>query len=137
MKGYLNRPDATKESITSDGFFKTGDVVIYETETNLFKIVDRLKELIKYKGFQVPPASLESLLLSHPHVKDVAVIGIYDDKQATELPRAYIVKGSNNGLSDDQLCKSIEEWVAKRVANHSKLRGGVKLIDIIPKRYVL
>ncbi|TIB95876.1 AMP binding protein [Wallemia mellicola] len=133
MKGYLNRPDATAECMTPDGFFKTGDVAIWDNKLNLFKIVDRLKELIKYKGFQVPPASLEGLLLSHPEVKDVAVIGVYDDKQSTELPRAYIVPKNEANMYDAKWCADVQTWVSTRVANHSKLRGGVITIDIIPK----
>ncbi|TIB32824.1 hypothetical protein E3P84_02411 [Wallemia ichthyophaga] len=133
MKGYLNRPEATAECMTADDFFKTGDVAIFDKKTQLFKIVDRLKELIKYKGFQVPPAALESLLLSNPEVKDVAVIGVYDDKQATELPRAYVVPQKDSNVNNHKWCKEVEDWMASKVANHSKLRGGVKTIDAIPK----
>lgn len=93
----------------------------------------RLQELIKYKGFQVPPAALESLLLSHSEVKDVAVIGVYDDKQVTELPRAYVVPHKVTNMNNQKWCKDVEDWVASKVANHSKLRGGVKTIDVIPK----
>ncbi|KAJ3574536.1 hypothetical protein NP233_g1706 [Leucocoprinus birnbaumii] len=90
MKGYLNRPDATKDSITHDKWFKTGDVAIRDSDGHYY-IVDRRKELIKYKGFQVPPAELESVLLGHPDIADAAVIGVDSAKEATELPRAYVV----------------------------------------------
>lgn len=129
-----------------------------------FSIVDRLKELIKYKGFQgehrprdptlpfssiltwyfsrcrtVPPADLEALLLTHPKVDDVGVIGIMSEEQATELPRAYIVpQGGLDKWQDGGARKRLEEeivkWVGGQVANHKKLRGGVVFIDAIPKR---
>ncbi|CCO29735.1 putative 4-coumarate--CoA ligase 3 Short=4CL 3 [Rhizoctonia solani AG-1 IB] len=85
MKGYLNNPAATKNTITPDGWFKTGDVVIRDKD-GFYTIIDRLKELIKYKGSQVPPADLENLLLSHPDIIDAGVIGIESVEQATELP---------------------------------------------------
>lgn len=149
MKGYLNRPDATAESMTSDGFFKTGDIAIYDSKTRLFKVVDRMKvggglllfqvlltpsqELIKYKGFQVTPAPLEALIMSNTEVMDAAVIGVYDDKQATELPRAYVVPQHASNFNNEAWCAEIGAWVADTVANHSKLRGGVCTIDVIPK----
>lgn len=95
-------------------------------------MVDRVKELIKYKGFQVPPAELESLLLQHPQVVDSGVIGIWDDSQATELPRAYIVASADT-TDKDSLAKEVATWVASKVANHKRLRGGVIVIDAIPK----
>lgn len=132
MKGYLNNKEATDDCITSDGWFKTGDVAIMKD--NYFWIVDRKKELIKYKGFQVPPAELESLLLSHPKVADVAVIGIEDKEQATELPRAYVVLGHDAKSEDAKtVAKEIIDWTAKKVASHKRLRGGVRIIDEIPK----
>lgn len=95
------------------------------------RVVDRIKELIKYKGFQVAPAELEALLLTHPKVMDAGVIGVYDDSQATELPRAYIV--AKPGVSTSDLDKEVSDWVAGRVAPHKKLRGGVVVIEAIPK----
>lgn len=91
-----------------------------------------MKELIKYKGFQVPPAELEGLLASHPDIDDVAVIGIYQKEQATEVPRAYIVvkKGVEGSPATE---KKIVDWLAKKVANHKRLRGGVRFVDEIPK----
>ncbi|KAL8749107.1 MAG: hypothetical protein Q9184_006937, partial [Pyrenodesmia sp. 2 TL-2023] len=90
FKGYLNNPEGTQNALTEDGFFKTGDVGYQDSNGN-FYITDRVKELIKYKGFQVPPAELEGLLTSHPKINDVAVVGLYDKAQATEVPRAYVV----------------------------------------------
>ena len=74
MKGYLDNEEATKDTLSSDGWLRTGDIAKYD-EDHYFYIVDRLKELIKVKGFQVPPAELEDLLRGHPEVADVAVIG--------------------------------------------------------------
>src|SRR3981081_3666968 len=85
MRGYLNNEEATRSSIDADGFFHTGDIGHIDDRDEYF-IVDRLKELIKYKGFQVPPAELEAVLLSHPKVADAAVIGIPDD-EAGEIPQ--------------------------------------------------
>lgn len=84
FKGYLNNPVGTKNALTDDGYFKTGDVGHQDSKGN-FYITDRVKELIKYKGFQVPPAELEGLLLGNDEVDDVAVIGIYEEDQATEV----------------------------------------------------
>lgn len=132
MKGYLNNPTATANSVTSDGWFKTGDIAVRDEE-GYYKIVDRKKELIKYKGFQVPPAELESVLLEHPEIVDAAVIGIDDPAQATELPRAYIVHkaGATNALKS--FPRDVQLWIETRVAKHKFLRGGVVIIDAIPK----
>ena len=87
---------------------------------------------MKYKGFQVPPAELEGYLIGHPDIDDVAVIGIDDHEQATEVPRAYVVpkKGVEAGKAKE---KEIQDWLAKKVANHKRLRGGVRFVDEIPK----
>lgn len=136
MKGYLNNKAATEDSITSDEWFKTGDIATRDDE-GFYYIVDRRKELIKYKGFQVPPAELESVLLTHPEIADAAVIGIHSTKAATELPRAYVVhaKPDEIGLENQKVafCREIETWIQKKVARHKYLRGGVVVLDIIPK----
>jgi len=134
MKGYLNNSTATKESITTDGWYKTGDVCVRDTD-GCYTIVDRIKELIKYKGFQVPPAEMEALLLQHPKVVDVAVIGVYSEKDATELPRAYVVpkEKPQPGADSAAFSAEIQDWVRGRVAKHKFLRGGVVIIDQIPK----
>lgn len=138
MKGYRNNKAATDECLTSDGWFKTGDIAI--CKDNFLYIVDRKKELIKYKGFQVPPAELESVLLGNPDVADVAVVGVHDKEQATELPRAYVVPKPTvidlrNSTPEQQqeVGKRIQDWLGSRVANHKKLRGGVVLIEEVPK----
>ena len=131
FKGYLNNPEGTSIALTEDGYFKTGDVGHQDAEGNFF-ITDRVKELIKYKGFQVPPAELEGILAAHPNVNDVAVIGVYDKEQASELPRAYIVPANGLGTGKKE-AKEIIEWMNQKVANHKKLRGGVRFVDVIPK----
>ncbi|KAH7926973.1 AMP binding protein [Leucogyrophana mollusca] len=131
MKGYLGNPSATAASITPDGWFKTGDIVVRDKD-GFYTIVDRRKELIKYKGFQVPPAELESVLLQHPDVADAAVIGVESKEEATELPRAYIVPASPS-YNTPEFARSVQGWVAERVAPHKRLRGGVVLIDVVPK----
>src|SRR5438132_6519511 len=89
MKGYLNRPEATAQTIDAEGWLHTGDIG-YADDDSHFYIVDRAKELIKYKGFQVPPAELEALLLMHPAIADAAVIPCPDD-EAGEIPKAFVV----------------------------------------------
>ncbi|EDV24418.1 uncharacterized protein TRIADDRAFT_56199 [Trichoplax adhaerens] len=126
MKGYLKNQAATDKTIDQDGWLHTGDIGYYDESGNYF-IVDRLKELIKYKGFQVPPAELEELLLTHPKIADVAVIGI-PDVDAGELPKAFIVK-----KSDDLIAEEVIQFVAGEVGPHKKLRGGVEFIEAIPK----
>ncbi|KAL8881742.1 MAG: hypothetical protein Q9198_001115 [Flavoplaca austrocitrina] len=131
FKGYLNNPEGTRNALTEDGFFKTGDVGYQDKDGN-FYITDRIKELIKYKGFQVAPAELEGLLASHPMIDDVAVLGIYNNDRATEEPRAYVVPAAGVEVSK-KTEDDIVAWLAAKVANHKRLRGGVKFVDAIPK----
>jgi 4-coumarate--CoA ligase len=130
MMGYLNNPAATADSITPDGYFKTGDIGHEDKDGNVF-ITDRAKELIKYKGFQVPPAELEGKLSGHPKIDDVAVIGVYSDELASEVPRAYVVP--KPGVSKDGLEEEIMKYIHERVAQHKRLRGGVRFVTEIPK----
>lgn len=126
MLGYLGRPDATAETLDADGFLHTGDVAVYH-EGGYFSIVDRVKELIKYKGYQIAPAELEALLLSHPKIMDAACIGVLDeDKQ--EIPKAFVVAAPDSGLT----AEDVMEFVASHVAPHKKVRR-VEFIDQIPK----
>jgi acyl-CoA synthetase (AMP-forming)/AMP-acid ligase II len=124
MKGYLNRPEATAATIDPDGWLHTGDIGYADKEGHFF-IVDRAKELIKYKGFQVPPAELEALLLTHPAVADAAVIPCQDD-EAGEIPKAFVV------LKGDATAAELMDFVAERVAPHKKIRL-LEFIDKIPK----
>lgn len=124
MKGYLNNPGATAAAIDHDGFFHSGDIG-HVDEDGYFRIVDRLKELIKYKGLQVAPAELEAVLVSHPAVADAAVIPI-PDEEAGEVPKAFVVKRAE--VSETE----IMTWVADRVAPYKKVRA-VEILDQIPK----
>jgi acyl-CoA synthetase (AMP-forming)/AMP-acid ligase II len=130
MKGYRNNVKATQETIDSEGWLHTGDIAVVDEHQN-FYIVDRLKELIKYKGFQVAPAELEALLIDHPLIMDAAVIGVENKEQATEVPLAFVVRAP--GAGQDLTEKEVEEYIAARVAVHKKLRGGVRFIEVVPK----
>jgi acyl-CoA synthetase (AMP-forming)/AMP-acid ligase II len=126
MKGYLNNPSATATTIDAEGWLHTGDIGHVDAD-GYFTIVDRLKELIKYKGFQVPPAELEALLVTHPAVADVAVIGIPDD-EAGELPKAFVVlKPGAEATAED-----LQAFVAERVAHYKQVRQ-VAFVEEIPK----
>ncbi|KAJ2861272.1 hypothetical protein GGH94_005006 [Coemansia aciculifera] len=130
MMGYFKNAQATAQTIDKDGFLHTGDIGRVD-DNGFYYIVDRKKELIKYKGYQVAPAELEGLLMDHPAVLDAAVIQAYDRAQETEIPKAFVVvRPSFNsvGIADD-----IKAWVAERVAHYKALRGGVELVDSIPK----
>lgn len=126
MKGYLNNPEATATTLDSDGWLHTGDVAIIDEDHHM-TIVDRVKELIKYNGFQVPPAELEALLITHPEVNDVAVIGI-PDGSAGELPKAFIVRS----LGSEVTAENLQAFVAEHVASYKHIRL-VEFIDEIPK----
>lgn len=126
MKGYLNDEKATKEAFSEGRWFKTGDVAVVD-ESGQFEIVDRIKELIKSKGHQVAPAELESVLLSHPNVLDAAVIGIPDDNQTTEHPRAFLVLQPGTDI------KEIIRWFNEKVAQHKRLSGGAVVVEKVPK----
>jgi acyl-CoA synthetase (AMP-forming)/AMP-acid ligase II len=124
MKGYLNRPDATAAMIDKDGWLHSGDIGFADPDGTLH-VVDRVKELIKYKGLQVAPAEIEAVLLSHPAVADAAVVPS-PDEEAGEVPKAFIV------LKGEATPDSIQAWVAERVAPHKRLRR-VEIIGQIPK----
>jgi 4-coumarate--CoA ligase len=126
MAGYLNNEAATRGTIDDDGWLHTGDIGHVEDDGH-FVIVDRLKELIKYKGFQVPPAELEALLLTHPAVADAAVIGIPDD-EAGELPKAFIALKPDTEVSAEE----IQQFVADQVAHYKQVRI-VEFVPEIPK----
>lgn len=127
MKGYLNNPEATRETIDKEGWLHTGDIGFIDDDDELF-IVDRLKELIKYKGFQVAPAELEAIILSHPQISDVAVVPMLDEA-AGEVPVAFVVRsnGSIDTTEDD-----IKKFVSKQVVFYKRINR-VFFIDAIPK----
>ena len=124
MRGYLNNDEATAETLVGDGWIRTGDIGRVD-ENGFFYIVDRLKELIKYKGHQVPPAELEAVLVSHPKVKDAGVIGV-PMEDGGEAPKACVV--AEDGLDPDELMA----YVAERVAPYKRIRE-VEFVDEIPK----
>lgn len=124
MLGYLNRPEATAAMIDAEGWLHTGDIG-YADDEGYFYVVDRLKELIKYKGFQVAPAELEGLLLTHPAIADAAVIPS-PDEEAGEVPKAFVV------LKDATTPAEIMAYVEARVAPYKKLRR-LEIVEMIPK----
>jgi acyl-CoA synthetase (AMP-forming)/AMP-acid ligase II len=126
MKGYLNNPQATAVTLDEEGWLHTGDIGHVDADGHVY-VVDRLKELIKYKGFQVAPAELESLLLTHPAVADAAVVGL-PDEEAGEIPVGYVVLKPAAQASPEEL----RAFVAEQVANFKQLRR-VELVDAIPK----
>ncbi|XP_022918337.2 uncharacterized protein [Onthophagus taurus] len=127
MKGYYNKPEETKKSITPDGWFRTGDMVRYD-ENGMFYIADRIKELIKVKGFQVPPAELEEIIRNFHGVADAAVIGISHEVSG-EIPRAYVVPKHGVKLDPNHLRNFVDE----KVAPYKRLSGGVAIVNEIPK----
>ena len=126
MIGYLGNAEATAETLDADGFLHTGDIATVSSD-GFVTIVDRLKELIKYKGYQVAPAELEALLLGHPLIYDAAVIGVSDD-HGEEVPKAFIVLQPDAALS----AELVIAFIAEQVAPHKKVRR-VEFIDRIPK----
>ncbi|MCU1661732.1 MAG: AMP-dependent synthetase [Pseudonocardia sp.] len=127
MVGYLNNAEATAITLDADGYLHTGDVATV-TEDGVFSIVDRVKELIKYKGYQVPPAELEALLLTHDKIADAAVIGV-KDTEGEEVPKAFVVRQESGA---DLTADDVMTFVAERIAPHKKVRV-VEFIDQIPK----
>ena len=125
MKGYLNNEEATRSTL-KDGWLHSGDIGYYD-QSHRFYIVDRLKELIKVKGFQVAPAELEDLLRLNSKVQDVAVIGVPHERFG-EVPRAYVVRASE-GVTEAEL----HEFLNAEVAEFKQLRGGLEFIKQIPK----
>ncbi|PTR31217.1 acyl-CoA synthetase (AMP-forming)/AMP-acid ligase II [Rhodococcus sp. OK519] len=126
MVGYLGNAQATRDTLDADGYLHTGDIATVDA-SGVVAIVDRLKELIKYKGYQVPPAELEALLLTHPHIADAAVIGVLDD-EGEEVPKAFVVRQADADLDAD----TVIAFVAERVAPHKKVRR-VEFIEVVPK----
>lgn len=129
MLGYLNRPEETTDTLDADGFLHTGDIATVRAD-GVVTIVDRLKELIKYKGYQIAPAELEALLLTHPGIADAAVIGT-PDADGQEVPMAFVVRqpGDEGGRLDEA---AVMDYVAAKVAPFKKIRR-VEFIDAVPK----
>lgn len=145
--GYFSNPKANEESFTTDGWFKTGDILYCDRKTKLWYIVDRKKvgsvqthqefeninnhqELIKVRGFQVAPPELEEILLAHPDIKDCAVIGVRLWRHSdTESPRAYVVRQPGGKITE----KEIKRLISDNLASYKALTGGVVFLDEIPK----
>lgn len=126
MLGYINDEKATRETIDENGWLHTGDVGYYDNDKQFF-IVDRIKELIKWKGYQVPPAEIEAILLTNRKIRDAAVIGI-PSESVGELPLAFVVKADKD-LTEEEVI----EFVASQASPPKRLHGGVRFIDQIPK----
>ncbi|MGA5822272.1 4-coumarate--CoA ligase family protein [Kitasatospora sp. NPDC094028] len=126
MKGYFGRPSDTAAMIDAEGWLHTGDVG-YVDERGYLYIVDRVKELIKYKGYQVAPAELEAVLLAHPQIADAAVIGV-PDADGTECPKAFVVRTPGSSLTEQE----VTWYVAGQVAPYKKIRA-VEFVDAVPK----
>lgn len=156
--GYHNDAEATNDALimpsdTRDHkypFFKTGDIGYQDSQGNMY-VTDRVKELIKYKGYQVAPAELEGVLLEHERVEDCCVVGVFDKERETEVPVGFLV-GKKAGVGGDgnrgdgergigerarkygeKEGKEIERWLEGRVADYKRLRGGVRWVESIPK----
>lgn len=127
MRGYIGNEQATAATIDQEGWLHTGDIGYFDENGEWF-IVDRIKELIKYKGYQVPPAEIEGILLRNEKIKDAAVIGVPDDS-AGEVALAFVVKQPNSSLTE----KEVFDYVAAQVSHPKRLHGGVKFSAEIPK----
>lgn len=130
VNGYFENPEANRRDWDDEGYFHTGDIAYAEgPENRRIYIVDRKKELIKVRGFQVAPAELEAVLLEHHEVTDAAVVGVQESKEQSELPRAYLVKRQGSKLSEEE----IFNFSSQRLAKYKRLDGGIKFVDEIPK----
>lgn len=127
MKGYLNNAEATAATLDAEGWLHTGDIAVVD-EHGIYTVVDRLKELIKYKGYQVAPAELEAVLINHPEIADAAVIGVPDKESGEELPKAFVVRAQGSELTE----QGVMAYMAEKVAPHKKIRF-VEFIDEVPK----
>jgi len=126
MKGYFENDEKNKEAFDEQGWLKTGDIGYYTEEEFVF-VVDRIKEIIKYNGFQVAPAELEGILLSHEGVSDCGVVGV-PDPDSGELPRAYVVRSDENLTAEE-----LHKYVNEKVISYKRLRGGIFFINSIPR----
>ncbi|KAF7925427.1 uncharacterized protein EAE97_010508 [Botrytis byssoidea] len=143
--GYHNNPDATSAALVASSpsakskypFFKTGDIGFQDANGNMY-ITDRVKELIKYKGYQVAPAELEGVLVEHEWVEDCCVVGVFDKERETEVPVGFLVGKASVGKEDRKLYgekegMEVKKWLEGKVADYKRLRGGVRWVESIPK----
>ncbi|KAF2679279.1 4-coumarate-CoA ligase-like protein [Lentithecium fluviatile CBS 122367] len=137
VNGYFNNPAADALAFDAEGYFYTGDIAMRKRVNGLWYIVDRKKELIKVRGFQVAPAELEGVLLSHPHISDAAVLGVpagggpgaSDGERGSEVPRAYVVRKEGSALEE----RDVQAWMLERLAGYKQLVGGVRFVEVVPK----
>jgi acyl-CoA synthetase (AMP-forming)/AMP-acid ligase II len=127
MLGYLGNTAASSASFDSDGFLKSGDVAY--CRKGKWYIVDRRKELIKVRGWQVAPTELEAVLLTHREIIDAAVIGVTPPGTASEVPRAYVTISKGSTLTEGE----VKAYLAARLSKYKHLDGGVAFLDCIPK----
>ncbi|KAK3075820.1 hypothetical protein LTR53_000522 [Teratosphaeriaceae sp. CCFEE 6253] len=135
--GYLRNEEASRDAFHVDEsgtrWYRSGDIGIIDTHGYVV-LQDRLKDVIKYKGYQVIPAELEAKLIEHPHVMDCAVVGKYIEEQATEVPVAFVVLSAEaQRAGAGTVVEEIHQWLKGRVAPYKRLRGGIRLVDVIPK----
>lgn len=131
VSGYLDNPTAD-EAFDADGFYHTGDIMYCGSKSKKWYIVDRKKELIKVRGFQVAPPELEAVILSHPQIIDAAVIGVPSPKDDGQLPRAYVVRRPGE-QGDDLVEAEVKQHLASKLAKFKRLEGGVVFVPAIPK----
>ena len=132
IPGYFENPEANRASFDPDGFYHTGDIGYCDAKSKLWYIVDRKKELIKVRGFQVAPPELEAVLLSHPDIMDAGVIGVPANDYDGEVPRAYVVRRPEADTST--LTKEVlKDYAGDKLSKYKRLEGGVKFVDAIPK----
>ncbi|RFU26087.1 hypothetical protein B7463_g10254, partial [Scytalidium lignicola] len=133
MMGYKDNEIATHEAMLEPGWYRTGDIGYLDSKGYLI-VIDRIKDIIKYKGFQVSPTEIEEVIGLHPLVEDAAVTSTWNDSEATEVPQAFIVPVLGTPISDyKQLGQEIQDLVALKLAGYKRLRGGVKFVDKLPK----
>lgn len=126
-RGYIGIPK--ERDFDTEGYFRTGDILYCASATGLWYVVDRKKELIKVRGFQVAPAELEGVLLDHPDIADAAVIGIKDAAGTSEMPLAFVIKKKGAVLDETE----VKKWVESKLAKYKKLDGGVRFVETLPK----
>ncbi|KAJ2890903.1 putative 4-coumarate--CoA ligase, partial [Zalerion maritima] len=129
--GYKDNPAATKETITDGGWYRTGDLG-YIDDLGFLVMYDRIKDIIKVKGFQVSPVDLEEILARHPLVDEAAVCGVWSESDSSDLPRAYVVL-TDKAAEKPKAAASISDFVSGQVSTYKRLTGGVVFVDALPK----